>query len=219
MHQKHNNSTTNIIGENRNRRSFLSFFKKKSKFTIRPGAMAADDLKKLVQSIGKNKKVNIVRVEYDGTPEDKPVTVQIVDIRDEYFSGRVVNLERSIKQDMNDKLVFVKGGGGIIDFFYTDGDVKSIEEDIDESIIEQKNKDELLEILDALDLEEAILISYYDRSKGGVINGSGRLVAKNIAEKTFKVQLNLINDIELDIPKDIELNVETDNVLDLEVVI
>lgn len=219
MHQKHNNSTTYIIGENRNRRSFLSFFKKKSKITIRPGAMAADDLKKLVESIGKNKKVNIVRVEYDGTPEDKPVTVQIVDIRDEYFSGRVVNLERSIKQDMNDKLVFVKGGGGIIDFFYTDGDVKSIEEDIDESIIEQKNKDELLEILDALDLEEAILISYYDRSKGGVINGSGRLVAKNIAEKTFKVQLNLINDIELDIPKDIELNVETDNVLDLEVVI
>ncbi len=219
MQYNQEHTTAFILGESRNRRSFLNFFKKKNKVVVRPGAMSPEELKQRVKAIGKNKKVNIVRVEYDGTPEDKPVTVQIVDIRDEYFSGRVVNLERSIKQDMNEKLVFVKGGGGTIDFYYTDGDVKSIEEDIDESIMEQKNGDELLEILDALDLDEAILISYYDRSKGGVINGSGRLIAKNIPEKTFKVQLNLINDIELDIPKDVELNIEKDNVLDLEVVI
>ena len=120
---------------------------------------------------------------------------------------------------MDDKLVYVKGGGGTLDFYYTDGDVMKVEEDIDESIIEQKNKEELLEILDALDLDEAILISYYDREKGGVMNGSGKLTAKDLENQTFKVELNLINDIELDIPKEIHLDLEKDVVLDLEVVI
>jgi len=219
MRYNQNMSSSYFFGQSHNKRFFMNFFKKKNKEIIRRGAMGATELKALVTSIGKNKKVNIIRVDYDGTLQDKPLIVQIVDIRTDYFTGRVVNLERSIKQDMNEKLVFVKGGGGTIDFYFTDGDVKSIEEDMDESIMEQKNEDELLEILDALDLDEAILVSYYDRSKGGVINGSGKLVAKNIQEKTFKLQLNLINDIELDIPKDIELNIEKDNVLDLEVVI
>ncbi|MCB0283612.1 MAG: hypothetical protein KDF60_13590 [Calditrichaeota bacterium] len=208
-----------LIGEPRLKRHFLGLFKKKSQPSVRPGALTPDQLKARVQEIGNRKKVNITRVEYDGTPEEKPVTVQIVDIRDEYFTGKVVNLERSIKQDMNDKLVFVKGGGGTIDFYYSDGDIQSVEQDIDESIIEQKNQDELLEILDALDLDEAILISFYDRDKGGVMNGSGKLIGKDIEKKHFKVELNLINDIELDVPKVINLDLEKDTVLDLEVVI
>ena len=206
-----------LTGETRLKRHFLNLFKKKPKVHVRPGALSPEELKARVKEIGNKKKVNITRVEYDGTPEDKPVTVQIVDIRDDYFTGKVVNLERSIKQD--NKLVFVKGGGGTIDFYYTDGDIKSVEQDIDESIIEQKNQDELLEILDALDLDEAILISFYDRDKGGAMNGSGKLIEKNVAEKTFKVELNLINDIELDVPKIIDLDLEKDTVLDLEVVI
>ena len=51
------------------------------------------------------------------------------------------------------------------------------------------------------------------------MNGSGKLIEKNVAEKTFKVELNLINDIELDVPKIIDLDLEKDTVLDLEVVI
>ena len=209
----------NILGESRLKRYFLDFLKKKGGGKVRPGALTPNELRELIKSIGNKKKVNITRVEYDGTPEDKPVSVQIVDIRDEYFTGKVINLERSIKQEMDEKLVFVKGGGGTVDFYYTDGDIKSVEQDIDESIIEQKNQEVLLEILDALDLEESILISFYDRNKGGVMNGTGRLTEKNIENKTFKVELNLINDIELDTPKTFDFDLEKDSILDLEVVI
>lgn len=207
-----------LYGENRLKRYFLGFFKKK-KLYIRPGAISSEELKTLVNEIGKGKKVNIVRIEYDGTPEDKPVSVKIVDIREDYFTGVVVNLERSIKQEMDEKLIYVKGGGGTIDFYFNDGDIKSIEQDIDESILEPKDPEELLEILDALDLDEAILLSFYDRDKGGVMNATGKLVGKDIENRTFKVELNLINDIELDVPKTISLDLTKDTVLDLEVVI
>jgi hypothetical protein len=207
-----------IFGTSHLNRHFLGFFKKK-KVHIRPGALTPEELKKVVNQIGKNKKVNIVRVEYDGTPEDKPVAIKIADIQEDYFTGVIVNLERSIKQEMDQKLVFVKGGGGTIDFYFNEGDIKSVVEDIDESILEPKDPAELLEILDALDLDEAILLSFYDRDKGGVMNGSGKLVEKDVENKTFKVELNLINDIELDIPKTIQLDLDKDTVLDLEIVI
>ena len=51
------------------------------------------------------------------------------------------------------------------------------------------------------------------------MNGSGKLLAKDIENKTFTVELSLINDIELDAPKEIHLDLEKDSVLDLEVVI
>ena len=110
-------------------------------------------------------------------------------------------------------------GGGNIDFYFNDGDIMSIEEDIDETIIHEMNEGQFLEILDALDLNESVMISYYDRIKGGVMNGTGELVEKNVAEKSFKIKLNLLNDIELDDPKTVSLNLEVDTVLDLEVVI
>ncbi len=208
-----------LFMEDRFKRHFLKFFKSKPKVTVRPGAMSPDEVKKRVQEIGKNKKVNIRRVEFDGTPEEQPVSVQIIDIRDEYFTGKVVNVERSIKQDLDEKLIYIKGGGGTIDFYYADGDIMNIEEDIDEIVIHEMNEKELLEILDALDLDESILISYYDTEKSGVINGTGKLVEKNVESHTFKVELNLINDIELEEPKVIEFNLDRDKVLDLEVVI
>ncbi len=207
-----------IFGASRLNRHFLGLFKKK-KVRVRPGALTPEELKTIVNQIGKNKKVNIVRVEYDGTPEDKPVAIKIADIQEDYFTGVIVNLERSIKQEMDQKLVFVKGGGGTIDFYFNEGDIKSVVEDIDESILEPKDPAELLEILDALDLDEAILLSFYDRDKGGVMNGSGKLVEKDVENKTFKVELNLINDIELDVPKTIQLDLDKDTVLDLEIVI
>jgi hypothetical protein len=205
--------------EDRVTRHFLRIFKSKKKTGVRPGAMTSQELKQAVHEIGEKKKVNIYRVQYDGTPEDRPVTVQILDIRDDYFTGEVVNVERSIKEEMDARLVYSKGGGGTIDFHFNDGDIMKIEQDVDETIIHQKNEGELLEILDALDLNESILISYYDHGKGGVLNGTGKLISKDVTEKSFKVELNLINDIELDNPKVVSLNIEKDTVLDLEVVI
>jgi hypothetical protein len=201
-------------------RHFLNFFKsKKKQAQVRPGALTPDDLKKRVNEIGKGKKVNIQRVQYDGTPEEQPIIVKLLAIRDEYFTGEFVNVERSIKQEMDDKLIYVKGGGGSIDFYYTDGDIMSIEEDFDETIIHQMNEDEVLEILDALDLNESIRISYYDKSKGGVMNGTGKLLEKDVSNKSFKVELNLVNDIELDHVKTVSLNLDQIPVFDLEVVI
>lgn len=209
-----------LLDKNTHKRFFINFFKsRKKKIQIRPGAMHPDDVKKLVAEIGKGKKVNIRRVEYDGTPEEQPLPIRLVDIRDEYFTGEIINIERSIKQDQNEKLIYLKGGGGTIDFYFDDGDILSIEEDIDEQIFEQRNMDELLEILDALDLNESVLISYYDQHKSGVMNGVGLLKEKDIPQKTFKVELRQINAIELDQPKTIELNLNSDTVLDLEVMI
>ncbi len=205
--------------DDQNRRYFIGLFKKKKKVELRPGALPPEEVKAIIQKIGKNKKVNIRRVEYDGTPEEKPITVKIVDIKDEYFTGVVINIERSIKQELDERLVYIKGGGGTIDFYYTDGDIMSIEEDVDETIIQQRNLDELAEILDALEINEEILISYYDQSKGGVINGRGKLIEKDPESKDFTVELMVINDIELDSPKTVKLNLEKNHVLDLEVVL
>jgi tagatose-1,6-bisphosphate aldolase len=192
--------------------------RKQKKSIPRPGTLSPEKVKKIINEIGKNKKVNIQRVHYDGALND-PIAIKIVDIRSEYFTGNVVNVERSIRQDINEKTVYVKGGGGIIEFYFEDGDIASIEEDLDEQIIEQKNIEDILLILEALDLNEEILISYYDHGKGGMINGVGRLLEKDLSNRTFKVELALINDIELDEPITISLNLQKDTVLDLEVVL
>jgi len=207
-----------IQREEKQARYFINFFKKrKQKVKVRPGAMPPEQVKEIINKIGRGKKVNIRRVEFDGSPESKPIAVRIVDIRDEYFTGDIINVERSIKQEENEHVVYVKGGGGTLDFYFNDGDIMSIEEDIDEEIVEERNVEELLEILDALDLNEPVLISYYDRQKGGVINGAGKLTDKDIEARTFTVELDQINEIELDRPKAMTLNLNTDAVLDLEV--
>ncbi len=208
----------NLWFDQGHKRYFLGLFKKKKKVELRPGALPPEKLREIIQNIGKNKKVNIRRVEFDGTPEENPITVRIIDIKKDYFTGMVINVERSIKQELDDKVVYIKGGGGTIDFYYDDGDIMSVEEDVDEVVIEQRNVSELSEILDALDLNEEILISYYDKEKGGVINGRGKLIAKDMENKDFEVELLIINEIELDKPKKVKLNLEKDKVLDIEVV-
>lgn len=220
MRRSYRHTAGLLFGEENHVRYFINFFKsKKKKIKIRPGAIDPQEVRKIIEKIGRNKKVNIRRVEYDGTPEHEPIAVRLVDIREDFFTGEIINIERSIKQEMNDKLVYIKGGGGTIDFYYDEGDIMSVEEDIDEQIFEQRNTEELLEILDALDLKESILISYYDQHKSGVMNGVGTLLEKDISLKTFKVELKQINEIELDQPKTVLLDMNSDTVLDLEVVI
>jgi hypothetical protein len=201
------------------RRYFLRLFKSKEQKVYRKGAIPPDELKKLVISIGKGKKVDITRLSYDGTPEDPPVAVKIIDIGHDHFTGKFINVERSISESQDKKLVFLKGGGGTIDFNFNDGDILKIEEDIDEQIIEQRNVEEMREILDALDLNEDINISYYDKNEGGVINGVGILSDKNMDTYDFTVILKLINDIKLANPREVSLNLDRDQILDLEVVI
>lgn len=200
------------------KRYFLKFFTTKRK-KARGQAMSPAELKKLVISIGRGKKVDITRLAYDGTPEDPPVAVKIIDIGSDHFTGKFINVERSISESQSEKMIFVKGGGGTIDFRYEDGDILKIEEDIDEEIAEQRNVEEIKEILDALDLNEEINISYYDKNEGGFINGVGILQDKNVETFDFTVVLKLINEIALEQPREVSLNLDRDQILDLQVVI
>ncbi len=198
---------------------FLKFFKRKSKSPKYENAISSDDLKKLINDIGIGKKINITRIDYDGQPDDQPVSVKIVDIRDDNFTGKIINVERSIKQAENDFIVYIKGGGGSVEFYFDDGDIIKVEEDIDRSVMEQRNVDEVKEILDALDLNEDIIVSYYDESEGGVINGTGILVDKDMETLDFKVKFTKINEIELGKPREIQLNLNKDKIVDLEVML
>lgn len=219
MKSIHNHNNFVLYHEPLMRRYFLKLFKSKGRKTERTGALSPEELKKLVISIGRGKKVDITRLAYDGTPEDPPVAVKIIDIGSDHFTGKFINVERSISESQSDKRIFVKGGGGTIDFNFKDGDILKIEEDIDEEIVEQRNIEEIKEILDALDLEEEINISYYDKNEGGFINGLGILKDKNMDTYDFTVTLNLINEIPLQHPREVSLNLERDQILDLEVVI
>jgi hypothetical protein len=195
----------------------MSLFKSKPK--VRPGAMLPQEVKNKLIKIGKGKKVKINRLAYDGNPEEPPIEIKVIDIGNDHFTGKIVNVERSISESQSEKLIFIKGGGGTIDFYFTDGDILSVEEDIDEKIVEQRNIEEIREILDALDLKEEITISYYDKNQGGVINGVGTLDEKNMETLDFKVTLDLINDIKLKKSKTVVLNLNNDKILDLEVII
>ncbi len=198
---------------------FFKFFKRKSKAPKFENSIAPEDLKKQIQEIGKGEKVNITRITYDGTPEDKPICVVIIDIWEDSFTGKVVNVERSIKQAENTSVIYVKGGGGSIEFFFEDGDIMKIEKDIDQSVMEHRNVEEIKEILDALDLNEDIIVSYYDESEGGVINGIGVLVDKNMETMDFTVRFTVINEIELGKPREIKLNLNKDKIVDLEIML
>jgi hypothetical protein len=204
------------------RRYFLNLFKSKKEkpsLTESSQALPPGELKKRVIDIGKGKKVSITRLSYEGIPEDHPVAVKIIDIGNDHFTGKVVNVDREVSESQDTKLIFVKGGGGTIDFRFDDGDILAIEEDIDEEIIEERSIEEVREILEALDIQEDITISYYDKDKGGVMNGLGVLTDKNMDTLDFKVTLSMINEIKLKAPKEISLNLEKDQILDLEVVI
>jgi len=204
------------------RRYFLNLFKSKKEKAIeteRSGAIPPDKLKKRVIELGRGRKVSIVRRTYDGTPEDHPIAVKIIDIGNDHFTGKVVNVDRDVSESQEKKLIFVKGGGGTIDFRFDDGDIISIEEDIDEEIVAERSIEEVREILEALDVNEDITISYFDKDKGGVINGAGQLTDKNMDTLDFSVTLKIINEISLKEPRVVSLNLENDQILDLEVVI
>jgi hypothetical protein len=204
----------------RMKRHFLKIFTtKRRRVALREGVMSPEELKERVISIGRGKKVDITRMAYDGKPEEPPIAVKLIDIGGDHFTGKVINVDRSISESQDTQLIFLKGGGGTIDFRYDDGDILRVDEDIDEEIVQQRNVEEVREILEALDLDEDINISFYDKNEGGVINGAGKLIEKNMESGDFKITLHLINEIELKRPQDVSLNLDRDEILDLEVVI
>lgn len=203
----------------RMKRHFLKFFTTKKRVELREGVMSPEELKERVISIGRGKKVDITRMAYDGMAEDPPIAIKLIDIGGDHFTGKVINVDRSVSESQDTGIIYLKGGGGTIDFKYDDGDIMKVEEDIDEEIVQQRNVEEVREILDALDLDEDINISYYDKNEGGVINGTGKLIEKDMESGDFKITLHLINEIKLKNIQEVPLNLDRDEILDLEVVI
>ena len=202
----------------RMKRHFFNLFKTKKKVELREGIMSPEELKERVISIGRGKKVDITRMAYDGMAEDPPIAVKLIDIGGDHFTGKIINVDRSISESQDTGIIYLKGGGGTIDFKYTDGDIMQVEEDIDEEIVQQRNIEGVREILGALDIDEDINISYYDKNEGGVINGTGKLIEKNMESGDFIITLHLINEIKLKKILEVPLNLERDEILDLEVV-
>jgi hypothetical protein len=193
------------------------FFGKSKKSAGRPGALMPESIQSKIEKIGLNKKVIVQRVDYDGDISDSTPIV-VTSINKDGFSGYVVNVDREVREGTSRSAeIFVEGGGGSISFHFQDGDIASVEEDIDNDIIEQKDKTEILEILEALDPGDGILVSYYDKDSGGFKNGFGNLADKNMDEETMSFDIHILNEIKLSEPLRVNLDLKKDMILDLQI--
>lgn len=204
----------------RERRHFWWPFRKKKKKTngaLRPGAMSSAALTAKVKALGEGKVVEITRIGFDGQVEDKPITIEITGIYPDRFSGRIVNVERELIEASASKMVYAKTGGGTVEFKYDDGDILEIKESEDLAILEEARDVEALgEILSALEPGDQILISYYDAKHRGSVNAEGTILESNPETKTFKLELDKINHMELEQKIIKEFNIEKDLVIDIE---
>ncbi|GAB4331686.1 MAG: hypothetical protein Kow0037_08480 [Calditrichia bacterium] len=201
------------------RRYFWWFFKRKEKIHVRPGAMLPDEVKKRIREIGVGKQVEILRIGYDGQVDERPILVEILDISNDYFTGKIINPERSLIEGATEKLVYAQQGGGVLDFYYNDGDIKEIEESRDEEILQmERNIEGLKEILAALEVNDRVIIAFYDAKQRGTLNAEG--VIQKIDENgiEFDIVLEKINRIELERKIERHFNLEKDLVIDIEIV-
>lgn len=203
------------------KRYFWGLFKKKrkAKTILRPRAMSADAVKNQINAIGIGKQIEMLRVGYDGSIDDMPIMVEIIDISPESFTGRIVNPERTMIESSTEKLVYAKKGGGIIEFRYDDGDIHSITETKDEELLQQeRNIESLKEMLAALETGDRVIVAYYDEKQRGTVNTEGAIIDKSDKDSTFTLQIEKINKIELEKKISRTFDIQKDLVIDLEFV-
>ncbi len=187
--------------------------------TLRPGAMPPEKVKSMIEQIGTGKVVEILRVGFDGTLDDIPIVVEIIDITPEGFTGKIVNVERKLIEESTSTVVFAKHGGGTIEFRYDDGDIAEIKEGEDTSILEQsRDVNALKEILGALETGDPILVAYYDKENHGTVNVEGRLIERTPDRSKFKMVIEKVNRIELEEKKEKTFDINNDLVIDIEMV-
>ncbi len=214
-------SNPNSINNNHfNQRHFWWLFKKKKKETVgRPGAMTPEQIKKTVKEIGIGNQAEITRIGYDGTIDDMPIMVEIIDISEHGFTGKIVNVERQMIEDATEKLVYAKMGGGTIEFQYDDGDIKDISVSQDEELLKQEtDKAALKEILSALEPGDRVIVAYYDSRRKGTINTEGKFMEKSEDLNKFSLQIEKINRIELEKKETKSFDLERDLVIDISIV-
>lgn len=195
------------------------FKKKKERFEGRTGAMSPQEIKKRIEEIGIGQQIEILRIGYDGSIDDIPINVEIIDISSYSFTGKIINLERRMIESATDKLVYAKQGGGVIEFNYNDGDIKEIIISQDEELIEQeRNIDNLKEVLSALDTGDHVIVAYYDNQQKGTINTEGVITEKSDTDDIFTLIIEKINKIELERKITKKFDLQNDLVIDIELV-
>ncbi len=200
----------------RRRQYFFNLFKGSSSVKLRPGALPPEKVKEIINGIGANKLVEISRIGYDGQVDEVPMTVEIISVYSDGFSGRIVNVERDIIEASSDTLVYAKHGGGTIDFNYDDGDLKDIVESRDaEELTEARDIEGMSEIVSALDVDDHIIISYYDRKYRGTVNLEGNLAEKSDDSKVFTVVAEKINNVELEKKNEKTFDLDKELVIDI----
>lgn len=193
--------------------------KKKEKISVRSGAMLPSEVKQKIQDIGIGKQIEILRIGFDGNMDDMPINVEIIDISDYSFTGKIINLERQMIEDATEKLVYAKQGGGVLEFNYDDGDIKEIVVSRDEELLTQeRNLDNLKEILTALESGDHVIVAYYDNKSKGTVNTEGIITEKADEKDTFTLQIEKINRIELEKKYTKQFDLERDLVIDIELV-
>ena len=152
--------------------------------------MRPEHVKNRIREVGLGKQIEILRIGFDGTIDDMPIIVEIIDISQDGFTGRIVNLERRMIEGATEKLVYAKKGGGIISFNYADGDIKDISISHDEELLEQeRNVDALHQILSALETGDNIIVAYYDGKQKGTVNTEGVLLEKTNDSGIFSMKI------------------------------
>lgn len=186
---------------------------------LRPGALSPEAVKRQIKNFGVGAMVEILRIGYDGKIDDYPMMVQITDISEDGFSGKIVNAERELIEKGTEKLVFARMGGGHIDFNYNDGDIKEISRSSDvQTVSESRDVAGLSEILSALDVGDKIITSYFDKNQYGNVTTEGTLVSKDENNKKFTMKIEKINKIGLEKQIEKDFNIEEDLVMDISLV-
>ncbi|NIW78645.1 MAG: hypothetical protein GWN16_03930 [Calditrichae bacterium] len=203
------------------RRYFFKIFgkKKAEPIDLRPGALSPEQVKRNIEGIGVGKIVEIIRIGYDGNIDDIPMLVEIKAIHGEGFTGKIVNVEREMIEQSSKLMVYAKRGGGVIDFKFTDGDIKEIAESKDvEELSQARDISALSEILSALEVKDSVLVAYYDKKHRGTVNVEGKLLSKKENHQGFTIMIEKINNIELENKMEKEFDIEGDLVIDITLV-
>ena len=214
------NTQSDRDAENVSQRYFWwPFKKKKVRFKGRTGAMSPQEIKKVIEEIGIGQQIEILRIGYDGSTDDIPISVEIIDTSDYSFTGKIINLERRMIESATDKLVYAKTGGGVLEFNYNDGDIKEIMLSHDEELIEQERDiGNLKEVLAALDTGDHVIVAYYDNQQKGTVNTEGVITEKSDTDDIFTLIIEKINKIELERKITKKFDLQKDLVIDIELV-
>ncbi len=210
-----------VLEESLFRRNFFNILRRKDVATSisRPGAMSKDKVKRKVEEIGVGGVAEIYRIGYDGNLDDFPIIIEILSVSGNGFSGKVINVEREFIEESSEKKIYARRGGGIIEFNFDDGDIKDIKENLDyQELSAGRNIGTIIAALNALDVQDRILVAYFDKKHQGTVNFEGILDAKLSGNRSFLMTIDKINGVELEKKVNKQFDIRKELVIDVSIV-